>query len=110
MMNEMTVKRALGMIGMCRRAGRIATGDEQTKISLMSGGVSLIVIAEDASKYIVSRFTGMSQAEGKPCLRIKCTKAELGGAIGRGDCAVVGICDAGFGKSIRAILETEDMR
>ena len=98
------LKRVLGITGIAKKAGRIAIGDEQTKLALQSGKAKLVLLAQDGSKNTRMRFQGMSAAVQIQHIILPATKNELGGAIGRQSCAVAAICDAGMAKTIVTLL------
>ena len=90
--------RILSLIGIARRAGKIATGDAQVEAMLKKRKGFLLIMAEDASgaqkKY--NQWAGDLKL---PILVIG-TKLELGHSIGLSPRSAVLILDQGFAKAI----------
>lgn len=92
--------RVSSLIGIARRAGKVAAGNAQVEAMLKKREGFLLIMAEDAfgaqKKY--SQWAGDLRL---PVL-ISGTKEELGNAIGLSPRSVVLILDQGFAKAILA--------
>lgn len=93
----------LGLLGLCKKAGRLVTGDYACRDALNKGKTHLILLASDASRHITRSFTGICADYGIPCL-IYVTKTEIGNACGRETAAVVSINDPGFAAQFTRLL------
>ena len=101
-------KEILSTLGLCKRAGMLDVGEESVESAARARDVRLLLLACDAAENTARRaahFSEMGQ-----CLQIQVpfTKAELGQAVGRGDCALLGVTDIGFAASIVRRLADED--
>ncbi len=85
-----------GMLGLCRKAGKIVPGAELVEKSKKK--CLLLVCAGDAS----DRTKATVGALGIKTIYTDMTKQELGAALGMGNVAVVGITDAGFAAAIES--------
>jgi len=95
------MNKALGMLGLAQKAGRLVFGEDGIRKAIKSGKAALVIIAEDASDNTKKRFTD-SCAFYKSELILWGTKDELGKATGKNERAAVAVCDENFA---RAILE-----
>ena len=90
--------RILSLMGIARRAGKVATGDAQVEAMMKKGKGFLLIIAEDAQgaqkKY--KQWAGDLRL---PVL-VTGTKLELGLSIGLSPRSSVLILDQGFAKAI----------
>ena len=91
--------KALSMIGLCTRAGKVASGEFSTEKAVKSKMGYLVIIAEDASDNTKKRFHDMCRYYDVPIVLFG-TKEELGHWIGKAYRASICILDEGFAKSI----------
>ncbi len=98
-------KKALSMIGLCKKAGRIVSGVPIVCDAMRDGKVCLTVYAAKAAENSVKRVTDKAKNYETEALGIDILPEELGHAIGKaGAVAAVGILDAGFAAAIRKII------
>ena len=90
--------KALSMIGLATKAGKIASGEFAVESAVRKGKACLVIIASDA-------FNDMGAYYHVP-VYIYGTKESLGTHTGRGYRASLAVLDAGFGKSIRKLIDT----
>jgi len=93
------VSKAVRLIGLCRRAGCVVSGDNAVKASLNRQDCYMIIVAVDASDNIRKKFKAHSEEWGIPMIDIS-TKEELGDALGIGDIAVLAITHRDFARGI----------
>ena len=93
------MNRELSILGLAKRAGRLAVGNDAVSEALRTGRAKLLLLAEDAAENTVRRFGNRRQDV--PFETLPCSKETLGAAIGYQNCAVAAICDAGFVKAFR---------
>lgn len=101
----MTPDKLIGLLGMCRRAGRLATGFDAT-VGLCSAEKALLMIAGDAAERTVKelRFRLPMQA----VYRLPLSKEETARAIGsHKPIAVLATADEGFSRAILQYVEEE---
>ena len=99
---------ALGMLGLALRAGRLAVGEEACADACAVHGVRLLLLAQDAGEH-VQRRAAFGAEEGN-CLLVETpwSKAEMGGALGRGSCAVAAVTDVGMARALAEKLAAAD--
>ncbi len=100
------MSRALGMIGMARKAGMLEIGEEQSSIAAHSRKARALLTASDAAENTLRRIKAAGKA-GIPHIALPYTKEELGSALGVRACAAVAVTDAGLAKNIAEKLESE---
>ena len=96
--------KALLMLGLARRAGKIIYGSESVVLSARQGKAKLAVMAGDASERTKKLMRNKCKSFSVPLFEFS-TKAELGGALGKSDISALGISDRNFAKAIEDILE-----
>ena len=90
----------LPLIGIAKKAGQLAIGEEPVGAAARAHKARLILLTSDAAAATVRRAESFAQAGGIFTLPLAATKAELGGILGRTSCAMVAILDAGLAASI----------
>ena len=85
----MSQNKALSMIGLATKAGKVASGEFCTEKEVKSGRAYLVIVADDASDNTKKKYT-------------------LGHAMGKEFRASLVILDEGFAKGIRKHIDTEN--
>ncbi len=102
--------KALGLLGLACRAGRISGGSDAAEDAVRSGKAELVIIAEDTSANGKKAICDCCRHYGVKYITYS-TKAELGRAIGRELRTVVAVNDAGFAAAIeKRIAEVSEER
>ena len=96
-------QRISSLVGIARRAGKIASGQAQVEAMLKKKKGFLLIMAEDAAG-AQSKYSHWARDIKLPVL-ITGTKEELGKALGLSPRSILLIMDQGFAK---AILNTKD--
>ncbi len=100
------MKRALGMLGLCMRAGKLETGEKAGIQAIRSGRACAVLLDEGAAKNAVKAVTDACAWHEVPLL---CTpEGALGAAIGKPGRMVAAIIDEGFAKRILELAEQDD--
>ncbi len=99
----MNKQRIYSMLGIGKKAGKVASGEYKTEESIKSGTSSLVIICEDASQNTKKKFTNMSTYYEVPYVMYG-TKEEIGHAIGQEFRAVVSVNDTGIAQKIADYL------
>lgn len=97
----------LSLLGLARRAGKLAQGEDMTAEAVADHKVRLLVLASDTAPTTVRR-TRKLAGDRLPVATLKETKAELGAALGRDTCAVCAVMDMGFAAKLAEKLTAED--
>ena len=95
----MTQNKALSMIGIAMKAGKIVSGGFAVEQGIKSGDAKLVIIAEDASPGTSKKFLNMSHFYEIPALQLG-TKESLGKAVGREYRSIAAALDAGLAEAI----------
>jgi len=90
------LNKALSLLGLAKKAGRVAVGGEAVSGALYQSSARLILTSSDAAKNTLRR---LSNYETVKHIHLPYDKEELGAALGFRSCAIVAICDAGFAKA-----------
>lgn len=94
----------LHLLGLARRAGRVAMGESMSEEAVRGHRVRLLLAAGDASDGTLRRTRRMA-GERIPLAVLPCTRAELGAALGKESCAVCAVTDLGFAVRLAALVE-----
>ncbi len=99
---DMTTNKLVGLLGMCRRAGRLTVGYDAVAALCREAGV-LLMLASDASPRTVRQLT--FQAGDTPIYRLPLTRDEAAHAVGsHKPIAVLAVTDSGFIRALRPLL------
>ncbi len=94
----------LSLVGIAKKAGKIAAGEFQTEHAVKSGTASLVIVSQEASANTKKKFRNMCIFYEVPIFFYG-GKVELGAAIGCEFRASLAVLDAGLGASIKKHLE-----
>ena len=95
--------KALSMLGLAQRAGKIARGEFSTEKAVKSGKAFVVVVASDASDNTKKMFSDMCSFYKVP-IAFYSDKNTLGHAIGKEFRASLAVLDEGFGREIQKYL------
>jgi len=88
-----------GRIGLARRAGKLAVGEEGCLKALRSRKAFLLILSRDASANTKKRFRDKCAFYQVPL--IECgSRHELGAAVGRSAAVAMAVTDAGMARGI----------
>ena len=96
--------KALGLIGIARKAGHIVVGDPILG-EVRRGKVCAILLAADAAENTRRRARNWSLGGTIPILALSYDKETLGAVLGRTTCAMAAITDEGLRDELRRRLE-----
>lgn len=105
-------ERALGLIGLAVRAGKVIFGTPMVCDAMRAGKKMYLVIeACDSSENTHKRINDRSAYYGIACVRMDVGTEQLAHALGKsGDLAVVAVTDQGMAQAILKLLsETPDL-
>lgn len=105
----MNKEKALSMLGLARRAGRLSMGHDMAEKSLASGKAKLVIFASDASQRLYNEFEHFIA---KKNINVKVKKPditmnEIHFACGY-KAGVITVDDMNFATKIISLLETEE--
>ncbi len=99
---------ALYLLGLARKAGRIQVGEEPAGALCRARKAKLLLLAADAAGNTARRAEYFAQVGNVPLVRLPCSKEELGRAVGRSNCALAALSDAGLAASLLEKLARDD--
>ena len=86
--------KALNYISLARKGGMAELGEEPVGAITRTGKGYLVVVAGDASDHTWRRAKSFVAGTSQQCIRLKCSKEELGFVVGRTSLAIAAITDA----------------
>ncbi len=98
----------LSLRGLALRGGRLAVGEEPTALAARAGQARLILLASDAAGNTLRRAEYLAREGHCLWLSLPFSKAELGGALGRGSAAVAALTDTGLAAAVTERLALLD--
>ncbi len=90
---------ALNMLGMCKKAGALETGEEPCGSVVRAGKAVLLMTASDAGHGAQKRAENYSEWGGAPLITLPYDKDTLGDLLGKRVCAILAITDGGLAAS-----------
>ncbi|AQS59338.1 L7Ae/L30e/S12e/Gadd45 family ribosomal protein [Desulforamulus ferrireducens] len=96
------------LLGLCQRAGKVASGDQAVRDNLHKGKVKLLLVATNTSERIKKDYLRMAEQKKIP-VSLAFTKEELGQAMGKSPRAAVAILDDNFARGMAGLLEKGEM-
>ena len=100
----MKLSKALSLVSLAMKAGKIASGEFCTEKEVKTGLAALVIVAEDASDNTKKKFQNMCEFYEVP-IYFYGDKDTLGHAMGKEFRASLAVTDAGFAKGIRKHLD-----
>lgn len=104
----MEANAALGMLGLSRRAGKLACGEDAVSAMVAEGKCRAIFIAQDIGEATHRKI--MRHDARVPVMELPCDRATLGAAIGVQGCAVCAVSDMGMANAIAGKLRSVGSR
>ena len=103
----MSQNKALSMIGLATKAGKVASGEFCTEKEVKSARPDRVIVADDQSENTNNKLHNMCDFYQVPIYFYK-DKDTLGHAMGKEFRASLVILDEGFAKGIRKHIDTEN--
>ena len=86
--------KALNYLALAKKGRLVELGEEPVGAITRAGKGYLVVVAGDASDHTWRRAKSFVAGTSQQCIRLKCTKEELGFVVGRTSLAIAAITDA----------------
>ena len=96
-------EKILSILGLCRRAGRLESGELGCEIAIKEKKAKLLILAKDASENTTKKFVNSADFYNIDIVTMF-TKAELGYAIGKDNRAVIAVTDDGFKNKLLQLI------
>lgn len=104
-MREKTLK----LLGLMRRANAIQPGEDRAGEAVQAGKARLLLLASDAADNARRRAENLVNGRRTLLLELPFDRAELGGALGFGACAMAAVTDLGFAGKLTELLAGIDL-
>lgn len=90
----------LGLLGICRRAGKLAVGFDASAAAIKKGVARVVLLAEDVSKKTAKELQFLAAGTALPVLTLPFSKDQVGAALGlEKPVGALAVTDAGFAAS-----------
>ncbi len=96
----------LNFLGICRRAGKLAVGNDVVIDAVRGGEAKLVMLCSDISPNTEKKLRKTIDESGVRILRLNRSKEELGFAIGK-FAAVTAATDKGFADKLCELINNE---
>lgn len=102
----MKTDRILSLLGLCRRAGKLVSGQDSVIAAVQSGKATLALLAEDASERTKKQLRDKCAFRSVPLICLTADGGTIGKATGKaGTLSSLAVTDAGFASAIRKLAE-----
>ena len=85
--------KVLNYLALARKGGRVELGEEPVGAVARALKAHLIVVAGDASDHTWRRAKSFAAGTNQQCIRLECTKEEMGFVVGRQSLVIAAITD-----------------
>ena len=100
------MKRALNMLGLCMRAGKLVTGEKASVQAVRAGSAHAVILDAGAAKNAEKAVTDACAWRKVPLIRAP--EGALGAAIGKPGRMVAAITDEAFARRILELAKESD--
>lgn len=104
----MSGNNVLSLLGLALRGGWLAVGEEPAALAAKAGQARLLLTSSDAAGNTLRRAEHLAEEGHCLHLTLPFSKAELGGALGRGSAAVAALTDTGLAAAVAERLAQAD--
>ena len=99
------MNKALNYLALARKGGMAELGEEPVGAIARAGKAYVILVAGDASDHTWRRAKSFAAGTEQQCIRLGCTKEEMGFAIGRTSLAIAAVTDVQLALALVKSLE-----
>ncbi len=93
-----------GLVGLCRRAGKVVSGETAVQNAFVKNEVRMLILASDASKRSQEKFVQLAKENSVPAFFYS-SKNELGFLLGKAPRTAVAIIDEQLARGIAGAME-----
>lgn len=90
---EQTTDKAIGLLGLARKAGKLETGEETVGSLLLQKRARLTLLASDAGSAVARKMHGLAEGTRQQILALPYDKLTLGAALGKQSVSVAAFAD-----------------
>ena len=103
--------KVLNYLSLARKGGRAELGEEPVGAAARALKAHLILVAGDASDHTWRRAKSFAAGTDQQCIRLKCSKEEMGFVVGRTSLAIAAITDVALALAlVNSLEETEQTK
>ena len=99
------MNKAMNYLGLARRGGLAELGEEPVGAIARTGKAYVILVAGDASDHTWRRAKSYAAGTDQQCIRLECTKDEMGQAVGRTSLAIAAVTDVQLALALVQALD-----
>ena len=99
--------KALGLLGLMRRAGAVQIGEDKALDAIRTGKVKLLLLSADASDRARRKAEAMTNGRRFQLVETHFLREALGLALGVGSCAMAAVTDLGFANALMKELAAQ---
>ena len=92
--------KALGLLGLMRRAGAIAIGMDNTADAVRAGKARLLLLSRDAADHARRKAENLSNGRSVLTVELPYSREELADSLGVSGCAAAAVTDLGFANAL----------
>ncbi len=96
----------LNFLGLCRRAGKLVTGNDVVTEEVAGKKAKLVLVSSDISKNTEKKILIACHRNDVKALKLPRNTEQLSIAIGK-FCAVAAVMDTGFAKKLTELIQNE---
>ncbi|HIT01583.1 MAG TPA: ribosomal L7Ae/L30e/S12e/Gadd45 family protein [Candidatus Enterenecus merdae] len=100
--------RVLGLLGLARRGGKLALGEQPVAAACQAGRAKLVLLAADAGGATARRGEKLARMGRVPLVGLPYPKQEVGHSVGRSSCALLAPTDLGLAVAVVKGLAQRD--
>lgn len=100
--------KALGLLGLMRRAGAIAIGMDNTSDAVRAGKARLLLLSRDAADHARRKAENLSNGRSVLTVELPYSREELADSLGVSGCAAAAVTDLGFANALMKELAARD--
>ena len=99
--------KTLGLLGLMRRARAVEVGTDSACDTVHAGKAKLLILAADSADNARRKAENASNGRRVMVLPVHYTRAELGAALGLGECSMAAVTEIGFAEAFVKGLAAE---
>ena len=96
--------KTLGLLGLMRRARAVEVGTDSACDTVHAGKAKLLILASDIADNARRKAENASNGRRVMVLPVHYTRAELGAALGLGECSMAAVTEIGFAEAVVKLL------
>ena len=100
--------KALSFLGICKKAGKLLTGEDGVSGAARNGEAALIMTASDTASNTTKKALNLSEWGRAPHVRLPWDKDTLGELLDKRVCAILALTDRGLAAAFAEKLAEQD--